>query len=96
MQLFAQTLEVINLAIEDDHVTAARRGHRLRTGLGQVDDAQTAKSECGSRAGIDPRPFVIRTAVYEPRCHSLGGRAEVLRAFLTVEGDKTSDSAHAG
>jgi hypothetical protein len=62
-----QLLEVVDLAVEDDGVAAARGRHRLMAGRRQVDDRQPLEAE--AHAAVDEDPFVVGAAVVHGRGH---------------------------
>ena len=89
LQVRAQLQKVVDLAVVRQGVAAIFGGHRLKAGIGQVDDGQPTVTE-GSRA-IDPETFAIGTAVGDGAghvAHMLGG------GRLTVEMEDARDAAH--
>jgi hypothetical protein len=67
----AQFRMVVDLAVEDDHVAAAGRDHRLAALVGEVDDGQTAVTEVDARVHAAPEAGAVGAAVGERRGHPL-------------------------
>src|SRR5882672_6032052 len=63
VELRAQLGEVVNLAVEDNHVAGVGRDHRLVAALGEVDDGKAREAEM--RARFAPVAAVVRSAVMQ-------------------------------
>src|SRR5690606_36362789 len=59
----AEGLVVVDLAVERDHKRAVVARHRLRAGLGEVDDGEAAVGERGATVGSRPEPLAVRAAL---------------------------------
>lgn len=93
LELRAQFAVVVDLAVEDHHVAAARRRHRLPAVHRQVDDREPPVTERDPGRRIDPQALCVRSAMREARRHP---RERAARCLL-IEGDaiqKAVDSAH--
>jgi hypothetical protein len=88
-QLVAQLLVVVYAAVEDHREAQFVVGHRLLTGLGQVDDLQPPVPE-GHRPVL-PEALAVRTARLQARQHRPDGVA-VRRT--SVEPQLAADSTH--
>jgi hypothetical protein len=73
--------EVINLAVEGDPDSAVFVGHRLMSGRGKIDDAESSLSKCRGAIGVDP--CIIRSPVHEPIAHPRQ-RVTIRRAAIQV------------
>src|SRR5207245_2637195 len=65
LQVAAESLEVVELAVDGDPPRAVLAGDRLVAG-GQVDDAEPGVPEPGPAAVGDPDPLAVGAAVGEP------------------------------
>ena len=77
--------EVVDLAVEDDHVPGHRVHHGLGAGRREVEDRETAVGEQRAPAARvrrgDPRPACVRAAVDHRVAHSLQrGAVEVVKS----------------
>jgi hypothetical protein len=84
---------VVDFAVEDEDVTAARGGHRLPALHRQIDDREPPVAERDAGLRIDPHALPVRPAMREARRHA---RKRAARCLL-IEGDaiqKAVDSAH--
>src|SRR5262249_44437523 len=76
LQLLAYRLEVVDLAVEHDHVAPPRGNHRLMTGGREVYYRQTTETERDSCVGIDPFTRVVRASRRHDHRHALYHGAE--------------------
>jgi hypothetical protein len=88
-ELATDGLEVIDLAIEDERVPAAGRGHGLVTGGREIDDGQAAEAQRDAAATIGPDTGVIRAAMDQRGRHVSGDGRDV-----TIRTPDSSDSTH--
>jgi hypothetical protein len=89
LQLRAERVVVVDLAVEDDHDRAVLVGDRL-VPAGHVDDAEPAHADRDARA--DVAPFVVGPAMKDGAAHGAKSRVGQSRiAHLTGE---PSDPAH--
>ena len=65
-QLFAQLAVVIDLAVENDLIPAIGAGHRLSSGLREVDDGQPAVSQADAAIVGKPGAGTVGTARAHP------------------------------
>src|SRR5207237_3412250 len=87
-------LVVINLAVEDDHVTLACRKHRLMPGGRQIDNRQPALRQRDAGLSIGPHAVIVRPAMPEQVGHP--PRDEGILPCRASTSEKTGDSAHEG
>ena len=89
-QLAAKLMMVVDLSVEDDDDVTALVAHRLRRGVGEVDDLQARMAERAFAA--DPRAALIGTAMRQRRQRGVevGRRQPGLSATYCAE-----DAAHA-
>ena len=90
LELAAQLLEVVDLAVEDDAQLAVHGLHGLVAARGEIDDREAGVGEAGLLAGefALPEAAVVGAAVaqgFERRREGRAGAAEV-----------AGDAAHAG
>jgi len=84
---------VVDFAVEDHDVAAARGCHRLSAVYRQVDDREPPVAERDAGFRVDPDPLPVRPAMREACRHA---RERAARCLL-IEGDavqKAVDSAH--
>ncbi len=96
LDLGAQPTVVVDLAVEDDDVTAAVRSHRLVAGRRQVDDGQPAVDEADAGPGVLPQSDVVGPAMGDGLAHAaqyLAGRFGLGHTVAPVH--VPSNSAHA-
>src|SRR3546814_4229957 len=62
-----QAPEIIDFAVEGDHIASAMGRHRLMALRRQIDDRYAAVAQRQPRLRIDPQPIVIRPAMLEDR-----------------------------
>ncbi len=90
LELGADALEVVELAVDDDVERLVLVGDRLIAG-GQVDDAQPRVPEARAPVRGRPRRLVVRAAMNEtPR-----GGENAIRRNTTPTGYRRDDTAHA-
>jgi hypothetical protein len=88
LQLGAERLEVIDLAVEDDGQPPVLRPHRLGP-AGQVDDRQPPMAERHARLQV--RAFAVRTAMGDRVGHlAKQGRVERRQSFGIEEPGQTA------
>jgi hypothetical protein len=90
-EVAAQLGVIVNFAIVVEHEAAVRGVHRLVPGRRQIDDRQPPVGEADAGVGIDPAPFVIRSAVGDHPRHPL---EEV--GFESTPTDQACNAAHPG
>ena len=90
LEVAANPLEVVELAVGDESQRARFVGDRLIAGL-EVDDAQACVAEAGTPVGRDPDVLGVRSPMPQPA----DGPAHVLRPDHGVLRDRCHDSAHA-
>src|SRR6185369_1357760 len=90
LQLEAQLLEVVDLAVEDDPQRAILAAHGLMAGRGEIDDAQPAVAE-PDRA-VAPDACVVGPAMGDHVAHALDQARVDVPALL--EDPLTRDPAH--
>src|SRR5271156_4818028 len=56
-------LEVVDLTVVRDDPALICRRHRLRAGLGKIDDREAPVPECDAGLGVDKRPLAVRPAM---------------------------------
>ncbi len=91
LQLAAQRLEVVELAVEDHHDATRLVDHRLRARLGEVEDGEALKAERDASRGVEQLAFVVGAAMRDRPAHG-GERVGVDRA--TGSERPTDDAAH--
>src|SRR6266850_6491598 len=72
LQLAPKIVEVVNLAVEDDHEPTRPRWHRLMPVCREIDDRQPAEAKRDATVLIDPDAAVIGSTVREWRAHPAG------------------------
>jgi len=85
---------VVDFAVIDRHVAAARRFHRLVAGRGQVDDGEAVVGERDSGFGIAPDRIVVRPAMADAAGHALEQRSRLARLAGHRPAQKSCKSAH--
>src|SRR5690349_1348473 len=70
LQLASQRLEIVNLAIERQHVTPIRRVHGLMPLDAQINNRQTTMSQGHAGCSVRPGPFVVGTAMRQRGSHA--------------------------
>src|SRR6516162_9927222 len=94
LQALPQFAEIVDLAVEDDHVPGQRIYHRLGTSRRKIEDREPSEAEqrapaAGVRCG-NPCPAVVRAAMDHGAAHSLQ-RGEVT---AVQSPDDPRDAAH--
>ncbi len=72
VQLAAQGLAVVDLAVEGDHVAPRGAGHGLVAGEGEIEDRQPPAGQGQAGGRIAPQAGVIGAAVGDGRGHGTG------------------------
>ena len=94
LQLLAKGLEIVDFAVEDDHVASAGGLHRLMAGGREVDDRQPAKADSHARCLVDPGSAVVGSPMVQGLRHALDGGTERRSVGLSLQVEKASDTAH--
>ena len=72
LQLSADLLEVVDLAVVGHDVAAADGMHRLMTLRRHVDDGQPTVGQCKAMRRIEPRTCTVGPSVRQAGAHSVG------------------------
>ncbi len=92
-ELLAQLRMIVDFAVEDDHVAATGRAHRLVAGGRQVEDREPVEGERRPAFGVGPRIRLVGAAVAQAVVHARQDRADV-RGARPVPAHEPGDSAH--
>ena len=66
----SEGVEIVNLSVERQHVTAIDGVHRLVPLGAEVQNRQSTMAQGQPRAGIRPGALIIRSAMVQSLCHS--------------------------
>jgi hypothetical protein len=69
LELDAQRLEVIDLAVQHNDIAARCGHHRLVAGGRNIDDGKPSKAEGNAARGINPFAGIVRTAMRNRFAH---------------------------
>ena len=94
LQLMAQRFEVVDLAVEREHVTPVGGRHRLVPERREIDDRQPAVPERDPRVRVDPVARVVGPAVRERVAHPRDQVPHVLGTEGALEVEKPRQAAH--
>jgi hypothetical protein len=64
-----QLPEVVYFSIEDDAERAVRGRHRLLA-AGNIENREAPETQKDSCIRVDQMPFIVGTAMFDPRCHA--------------------------
>ena len=74
IQISADFCKVVDLAVEGDHIPAARRAHRLMSCWRKIQNRKPAVTQPDTQVGVEPKAEIVWAAV--PQCG--GHRAQDL------------------
>ena len=84
---------IVNLAVVDDHIAAARRVHRLVPAGREVDDRQPVMREGDAVLGVEPDVRMIGAAVDQDPIYPAKRRADI-GAIRPVTAEDSGYTAH--
>src|SRR5213078_54847 len=92
-QIPAQGAVVVDLTVEDDDESTARRRHRLMTMRRQIDDGEATNTQRDSRRRVDPNAAVVGTPMNDGFGHARRDSLQLLRAPV-IPRKNSSQPAH--
>jgi hypothetical protein len=92
VELTTNVFVIVDLAVEYDDITRARRVHRLMTCRRQVDNGQPTLRQRDAGLGIRPDAVIVRTAMPDQVSHS--PRDDGVLRCRSGAAEKADDSAH--
>ena len=94
LQPAPERVEIVNLSIEREHITAIGGVHGLVPFGAEVQNRQAAMAEGQPCAGIGPQAFIIRPAVAQSRRHSEDDLLQLDAVDIASRVPKSGDSTH--
>ncbi len=94
LELRSELPKVVDLAVEDEYEALVPRVHRLRAGIRQIQNRETAVSEADPRSRIGPYALSVRSAVGQLACHPPGTSPQILGARVAPHRNQSRYPAH--
>src|SRR6266404_569330 len=93
-QFAPQRLKIVNLSVENHHVSAISRFHRLMSLIAQVHNSQAAMPQRQAHFRVRPYPFIIGTAMAQGVGHSEGYPLQLHFPRPSARLTKSSNATH--
>ena len=94
LQRAAHLLEIVDFAVVGDHPAAIGGAHRLRAGLGEVDDRQASMAKRQAALRFHIGALAVRPAVGDRLRHGPDKRLAGFRREAGTFVEETDDAAH--
>ena len=94
LQPASECVEIVNLSIERQHVTAIGGAHGLVPRGAEVQNRQPTMAQSQTRGGIHPRALIIRPAMAQCRRHSLDNLLQLDHVAITRQTPKSGNPTH--